>query len=418
MKKISFNHGTLGFDQNHAYFELPRSQIYLNSVEEIQRIHELKQIAFPCTVELKEEQLEMNFVIEKGFIPFLMMRKGNMDSRLHAAEFLIKLGYFFFNQQEMFTIFDPLNFFVNANGEIKVLYRGIKGLMPAEGYENEPILDQVKRMLLLLFSGARYDELRIHGLSFAKSKTKAGEKRIVFRILQAENFQSLLDEIQVERQERQKEEKELKTEPEATSTNKRFWIQRFSLMDWKKKIIIGSSVWLLSLVVSFILGTSRTPTPPPSSEVTPAFLEGLRKAALQEFDEASTAFQKVDYKKLSKTDQRIVLLSYLFSGQAQLALRLDPAFVEDVANYYSIVDKPEELLKIKSNHPSIRFEQEYAKKNYPAVIQLQSQVTLDQRRRKAVLTAYLAQGQVDKAELFAKKFRDPELTKMIKNHKK
>ena len=260
MKKISFNHGTLGFERNLAYFELPRSHIYLNSVEEIQRIHDLEQIAFPCTVELKEEQLEMKFVIEKGFIPFLMIKKANMESKLNAAEFLVKLGYFFFNQQEMFTIFDPLNFFVNDEGEIKVLYRGIKGLMPADGYEDEPILDQVKRMLLLLFSGARYDELRIHGLSFAKSKTKAGEKRIVLRILQAENFPSLLGSIQTERKERQKEEKEVKQEQETTSRNTS-WLRRFSALDRKKQIVIGLAGWILSVVAAFIWGNqSSIPT--------------------------------------------------------------------------------------------------------------------------------------------------------------
>ena len=142
----------------------------------------------------------------------------------------------------------------------------------------------------------------------------------------------------------------------------------------------------------------------------------MRQAALQEFNEASASFKKVDFKKLSKTDQRIVLLSYLFSGQAQTALQLDPSFVEEVANYYGVVNKQEELLKIKSNHPSIRFEQEYAKKNYQAVIQLQDKVTLDQRRRKAVVTAYLELGQVDQAKQFANKFRDPELSKMIERH--
>lgn len=417
MKKISFNQGTLGFDQNHAYYELPRSQVYLNSVEEIGQIRELKQIAFPCTLTLNEEQLEMKFTIEKDYVPLLMFRKSTMDQKLNAAEFLIKIGYFFMNQKELITVFDPLNFFVNTNGEMKILYRGIKGLMPAEGYQDESILDQVKRLLLLLFTSARYDELRIHGLSFAKTKTKAGEKRIVLMILKAEGFPELLGAIQEERRKRQKEEKTVKLEPEEPPFKKWSLIQKFTSLDGKKRILISAGIWVFSLVIAFVLGRSFAPAPPPSYDVTPDFLEGLRQAALQEFDEASKAFKKIDFNQLSKTDQRIVLLSYLFSGQAQTALRLDPNFGEDVANYYSIVDKPEELLKIQSKHPSIRFEQEYAKKNYQAVIQLQNRVTLDKRRRKAIVTAYLELGQVDQAERFVKKFPDSELAKMVNDSK-
>src|SRR5690606_20453855 len=107
------------------------------------------------------------------------------------------------------------------------------------------------------------------------------------------------------------------------------------------------------------------------------------------------------------------LLSYLYAGQPQKVLTLDPSFAEAVAHYYSQVNKPEELTKIKSKHPAILFEQAYAKKNYQQLIQLQKQVTLDQRRRKIVLQAYLQLGNVDQAKLFAKKFNDPALTKIL-----
>ena len=420
MKKISFNHGTLGFDQNRAHFELPRSQVYLDSVEEIKRIHELKQIGFPCELNLNEKQLEMSFQIEQGFVPFLLLRQKDIHHKLNAAEYLVKLGYFFSNQQEFITIFDPLNFFVNDSGVIKILYRGIKGLMPAEGYENESVLDQIKRMLLILFTSARFDELRIHGLSFAKTKTKAGEKRMVLQILKAENFRDLLGALQQERQRREKQKHQDQNDANNLPEKKGFWhiwLHRFSSLDIKKQLLIGLGVWVLSLGVVFWLGRNTAPEPAPTLEVPNEFLEGLRQASLQEYDEASKAFQKVNFQKLSKTDQRIVLLSYLFSGQAQTALRLDPTFGEEVASYYGIVNKPKELLNIKSNHPAIQFEQAYAKKDYKKVIQLQSKVALDKRRRKAVVTAYLEQGQRQQAENFAKKLKDPELTKMIQEYK-
>jgi|GEM_PF-3990508 len=421
MKKMSFNHGTLGFEQNRAYFELPRSQVYFNTVEEIRRIHDLEKIAFPCELNLKEDQFEMQFQIENGFIPFLMLRKKEIQHKLNAAGYLVKLGYFFSNQQEFITVFDPLNFFVNASGEIKILYRGIKGLMPAEGYEDEPVFDQVKRLLLLLFTSARFDELRIHGLSFARNKTKASDKRIVQQILNATNFSDLLNALQAEQQQRKQQEDVAEQQSEEKAKVPAFlsnWFDWFLSLDLKRQLLIGLGAWVLSLIVFFLLGRVSVSAPEPTFDVSPQFLEGLRQASLQDYQEAARAFEKVDYKKLSRTDQRIVLLSYLFSGQAPKALQLDPTFGEEVASYYSLVNKPDELLRIKSNHPAIQFEQANAKKDYKRVIELQNKVTLDKQRRKTVITAYLELGQIAQAENFAKKWKDPELDKIIQQYKK
>lgn len=407
MKKISFNHGTIGFQKNQAYFELPRSEIYLNSVDEIQAIHRIEKFAFPCSLELKEDHLLMTFQIEQGFVPFLQLRKESSALQLDASEYVIGLGYFFSRQKELVTLFEPNNLFINDKGELKILYRGVNGLMPAEGFEAEPILDQVKRLLLLLFTSARFDELRIHGLEFAKTKTKAGQKRIVQRILQAKEFRDLLTAIKTEREERETE-KEEREQTTLNVSNRRPFFQN------QKVWLVGIGVaWVFSLVIAYVLGMGQKTPVDAGPEIDPKFLAGLKYASLQRFEEASKEFAALEFKKFGKIDKQIILLSYLYAGQPQKVLTLDPSFAEAVAHYYSQVNKPEELTKIKSKHPAILFEQAYAKKNYQQLIQLQKQVTLDQRRRKIVLQAYLQLGNVDQAKLFAKKFNDPALTKIL-----
>lgn len=407
MKKISFNHGTIGFQKNQAYFELPRSEIYLNSVDEIQEIHRVEKFAFPCSLKLKEDHLLMTFQIEQGFVPFLQLRKESTSLQLDASEYVIGLGYFFTRQKKLVTLFEPNNLFINEKGKLKILYRGVRGLMPAEGFDAEPILDQVKRLLLLLFTSARFDELRIHGLEFAKTKTKAGQKRIVQRILQAEEFRDLLTAIKAERVDRETEEED--KEPSKVKVS-----HRPSFLKNQKVLLVGVGVaWIFTFIIAYVLGASQTTSVEDGPEIDPKFLKGLKYASLQQFEEAAKEFDTLEFQKFGKTDQHIMLLTYLYSGQPQKVLTLDPSFAEAIAHYYSQVDKPEELAKIKSKHPAILFEQAYSKKNYQQLIQLQNKVTLDQRRRKIVLQAYLQMGNVDQAKQFANQFNDPTLAKML-----
>lgn len=360
----------------------------------------------------------MDFLIEQGFVPFLRLRNEPIPLQLTAAEYVIGLGYFFDRQQQLVTLFEPNNLFVNEKGELKILYRGIKGLMPAEGFDAEPIIDQVKRLLLLLFTSARFDELRLNGLPFAKTKAKVGQKRIVARILEAPGFPELLTVMKNERKEREEEAATEEKKRQEQAQQQRATTGRFplSFAGQKKWLYIAAASWVVSLIVAYMIGSSQS-TVVENQETKPEFLEGMRQSSLQQFSEAAKEFAKLDFKQLSKTDQRIVLLAYLYSGQAPKAIALDPTFAETVATYYGQINKPEELAKIKSNHPSIRFEQAYANKNYEEVIKLQNQVILDQRRREIVVTAYLEQGQLTEAKKLVDHFKDPALNKLVTEYK-
>lgn len=201
MKKISFNQGTLSIDQNKITFEVPIQKIMINSAQELEPLFQQQNTSFPCEVQLSSDMLSLvfSYQVSTEFVPFLQARLFDRHIRLSMIDQLTRLGYYFDTQERLATVFQPVNFFTDGQGRIKLLYQGLKGLMPADGYDQEPLFDQIRRLSLMLFSEARYDELRINGLKASYPKAFSGERPWIKKILQAIDLNDLLTLISNER---------------------------------------------------------------------------------------------------------------------------------------------------------------------------------------------------------------------------
>ncbi|WP_161769849.1 DUF5592 family protein [Lysinibacillus sp. BF-4] len=143
----------------------------------------------------------------------------------------------------------------------------------------------------------------------------------------------------------------------------------------------------------------------------------LRSFGMQQYDEALKYFEQIDFQKLEITDQDMMLLSYLFTGQAARAIELSPDFAETVVNYYKTTNNIEVLRQLATKVQSRVLDFEVAVDNgdYWKVIELKEFVLMKADRHQAIVQAYVALDNLHKARQYADEVGDRTLIEYVKN---
>lgn len=147
-------------------------------------------------------------------------------------------------------------------------------------------------------------------------------------------------------------------------------------------------------------------------------MKGLQQAAIQQYGEASVQFDKVEYTKIDKDSQKAVLFSYLLNGKANKALKLEPKFAESVVAYYIGIDNMAKINEINVQNEVIDFEKAALNKKYDKVVSLKDKVSMDGRREKLVVEAYVNLKKFDDCFTFAKQQGNKQIMKDIKELQK
>lgn len=400
MKKIAMGSGTIVFDQDDVSYELPTSDCNV-TYDELAQITHLPGIGFSFDSYFTEDhhKFVMRFFLEDGFFIYERVRSELNPSkqlRLAIANNLLFLGDYFSNNDYLVTLFHPLNFFVHeSDGTVLVLYRGLKGQMPAPGYEEEPLVEQIKRMILLLFTSARYENLLLNGNSYANRCLINEYRDITKRILRAKtikDLQSILaDESEAleDLSSSQSEDASAKEESKPQSHLP------------QKKVLIGGGIAVFALAVfGVIYGISSSSGT--ASQLPPTFIEGLRYAALQDYAKATQQFQQTDMNDLSPEYRQTVVEYYVNIGEIDNAQKLNPDYLTQLA-------KSQPLL------PGLQFEKAVMLKDYEKMTELKDQIYLNQRRYKIIIDAYLKQKKFKSAETIAKDSNHPQLIQYVKS---
>jgi hypothetical protein len=334
------------------------------------------------------------FEIDPGHVP---LEKFRLAPELIAIlPQLILIGQYFEQQQLLYTLWQPINWVVSSEGQVKALFRGVDGLFPER--EATPIFDLVKQLMFYLLSSLSLGEIARLGndvwTQLHPSYASLGKKIVrasSWVELEAIDF-SPVEEITTVVE--VKEEPKQKVFPGKSSRKISFQ---------PKWIAIGLGV--LALLTPYLLPEKQNVKQAKSKTIVyeqpAAFISGMREAALGNYKTAAKQFQSVPYTKLSPENRRVVLHTYVELDQWQEALDLDQAAAEIIADYAEKNDQRKKLLKLKSDAPVLRFEQAAYKGKVKDVIALSSQVPLTERRGKVIVRAYLFGGQKDEALAFA-----------------
>lgn len=396
--------------------------------------------------------LSMEFEIQNGFLPLNIFKINSTDEEKHEfVKNLCAIATKIKSFEKIVTVFDDRNILVNSsNIEIKFLYRGAKGLMPAATYEIEGIETQVKRIALFILTTARFDELRVNGLDLALSKASPERYRIVSKILNSSTLNEIyeiMDELKkLLRHEEVKEIKEL-----VLKENNKSFFSMFSLrknnndnelnkeekvrkLPSKKEIessqkqaniiFIGSRAkFVVGVIIGAILITfviylfssgklSNQNVTFAKDQTDQEFItKGLQYAAIQDYQNAADNFEKIKtpFDQLSINNKRAILFSYLMTGRYQRAIEIEPQFSYSVINYLVSKDDIEAVKKINSKEPVIIFEKAAINNDYKTVLKYKDKIELDGRREFIVADAYIALNQLDQGIEFAKNIGNQDL---------
>ncbi|WP_168188820.1 type VII secretion protein EssB/YukC [Thermoflavimicrobium daqui] len=316
MKEIKFNHGLLGLTETKACYVLtPFEEEDFYKVCDLTKVLPEENISFNCELDYIYDQnaLCIKYFIDPGFAPLQEVNKHHIFiTRLDIAKNMIKLGKLFEEYDRLNTILSPLNLFINRDGEVRILYYGIKGVLPAEGFDESTIFQQIKDLIIYVIEDEVIEEDRTH---------------LINDIHRARIYHDLEDVIQ-------REINAITTELEKpVSYDDDPKPIELEVERRKKPSKKGGKVFLvtLSLMITIIaciiffdvpsLVTKSKATP--KNQIDPRLLEGTKLAAIQKYKEAARLFHQLDYKKLSKQDRNIVLFTYLYA-EPDKAFELEP----------------------------------------------------------------------------------------------
>src|SRR5699024_391791 len=112
-------------------------------------------------------------------------------------------------------------------------------------------------------------------------------------------------------------------------------------------------------------------------------------------------------------DKELMLLSYLFVGQADKSLELDSNFDEVVIAYYEAVEQEKALKELVDYSDEIRFKVALLDEDYETVVDMIDEgIEVKEESEESVILAYLDLDLVKEAKEFAE---STENTKSLKS---
>ncbi|WP_124726718.1 type VII secretion protein EssB/YukC [Staphylospora marina] len=398
MKRIPMGDGTLTIDGDQIFYRIPAKDCNVTR-EELIEIEDLPGIGFRAKARFTEDesQLELHFVPEEKFVPFDRIRNDwfqDVSVRLTISRNLLLIADYFMHRPQWVTLFHPMNFFVHEqDGTVLVLYRGLKGQMPAPGYEEESLAEQVKRLILLLFTSSKYEELLLNGNSYAARRLIEAYRPLVRKLLKArelEELQQVMDEA-IEEHAREMEQKEEASQAAGASEKKPIpWLP-----------VAGGVVGLLALMA--VLWMDPESAPPEESALPREYVDSLRAMAIRDTRWLTRSLEQLDdqeLKSLSPDDRQSALELLVFIGDIDRVNKVDPEFMANFA-------RKEQKIK------ELRFEKAVYQKDNGLITELWNQIYLTPRRYKIAVEAFAHLGKYEEAKKTAEQSKDHRLVEWV-----
>ncbi|MFE5322244.1 type VII secretion protein EssB/YukC [Paenibacillus sp. NPDC056579] len=433
-KHFDFNGGTLIITKDVVKYRLPKKVTLAESPEQLADLKELPgDFLFPLkTVEFEDDSRQdfiFYYSIEDGFNPFEKTRTNKLDSKLHIVDSLIRLGEYteeLYRTKGITILLEPVNIYIDSLNRTKALFAGIDTILPSSGFHDDDLLEQVKRLILMLFSSVPYAAMKSKGIGAAREKPAPGAQEFLMTILRCKSFDDLRLAAAQQRDRMDLVEKEI-------AAMKKEQIHT-GLREYRKWIWMGASLLLvvlagLMLVVytsgynsgkdaahaAVLAGASPEPAPIVQEDV----LKALRLGAGAKYKDAILLFQKIDPKQLTDEDKYAYAIALLKRGAGLMALDVfpDKEIIDLVVQDF--VDKKNNLAikQIKVDAPVVKFEKAVIDGNTKAIVELHKGLELDKRRSRIVAEAYMKENNLDEAGTYALKSGDDKLVAKVRFEK-
>lgn len=266
--------------------KISRADISTQDLDDLMLLQLKNDLFLPVELDWQEDVLKMKSELPVGyFAP--EVREQSTSQKLKLLMNLLPLQRIL-SDGKITTFVHPNNIYLDYNGNPKLIYRGIVGLMPGTTPSNQELLRQLKCLAGYLFTKYSFDDL-YNGLLPEISK----QSKFLQDLLAIDDFATLEQFLTTTYAKLSAEEK-----------RKEIKVPRKKFMLFKQLALWLGIALILTLIPLGYLLISKVPT-------DMAFLNANRDFLAQNYDKTITDLEHVKISKLGKTQKYELAYSYV-----------------------------------------------------------------------------------------------------------
>lgn len=266
--------------------KVSRADISTQDLDDLMLLQLKNDLFLPVKLDWQEDVLKMKSELPVGYFA-TEVREQNKSQKIKLLMNLLPLQRILADGQ-ITTFVHPNNIYLDYNGNPKLIYRGIVGLMPGTTPSNQELLRQLKCLAGYLFTKYSFDDL-YNGLLPEISK----QSSFLRDLLAIDDFATLEQFLTTTYAKLSAEEK-----------HKEIKVSRKKFTLFKQLVLWLGIALILTLIPLGYLLISKVPT-------DTAFLNANRDFLAQNYDKTITDLEHVKISKLGKTQKYELAYAYV-----------------------------------------------------------------------------------------------------------
>lgn len=404
-KSIHFNNGTLSTTKNQATWILPDSQVRCVSLGELDYLKKEQDFAVPLiNIEHKNKDIHFTWKLSEGLKPISSVYDEREWFKLKTAKSFVEIVNVFEKSKNLQPVYDPVNFYVDENHRVKVLFYTNPVHLPCRGEDENNFL-QIKKILASLFTSIPQKDLeKVSGQDIIQKTSKEKQEFIsaLMETMTLEDAKKVIDDeynryLSVQDEHEKIIQKNTKT---------------------KHKTLLFVFVGLVAILSLSYIAYSYINNLQAEVEE----LESLTQKQEEELEHINTAYkthltlyeayyegemetalqiaQKL--KEDSNTlDNAFYIELLIRNGQGQKAVDQHPKEINAVLNSLIELDRQEEILELDADDPYLKFEQGIIQADDETLISIIPEIKKPTERQKQLVFEVYLRNDLDQAYEYA-----------------
>lgn len=404
-KSIHFNNGTLSTTKNHATWVLPGSQVRCVSLGELDYLKKELDFAVPLiNIEHKNKNIYFTWELSEGLKPISSVYDKREWFKLKTAKSLVEVVNIFEKSESLKSIYDPVNFYVDENHNVKVLFYTNPIHLPCQEEDGNNFL-QIKKILGSLFvpiSKKNLEEVSEQDIVRKTSKENQEFVSDLMETMTLEDTKKIIDDeynryLSVQDDHEKVMQKNTKT---------------------KQKTLLFVLVGLVAALSLWYITYSNAN----NLQAEVEDLESLAQSQEEELEHINTAYkthltvyeayhagemdlalQNAQQLKNDSNvlDDELYIELLIRNGMAQEAIDQEPKEINIILNSLIELDRQEEIMELDADDPYLKFEQAIINEDDEALISIIPEIQEPTERQQQLIFEIYFRNDRDQAYAYA-----------------
>lgn len=403
-KGVQFNKGTLESTRSDVTWKIPTSEVHCVSVNELDYLRETKHFAAPLSsIERIDDQLQFTWTLPEGYQPIESVNTQSTWYKLKTAKYFLEIAKYFEENENLKTVYDMKNFFVDQHYNVKVIFYSNPIHLPYQSNKNDN-LESIKKILARILTSI--NEKKLDAVDTKETERKDKRSVLIKSIMQSDSIDDLIHLVDVEYD----HYLSLQDQRQMVEDTKRRKKQNRSLLMFSGIVVAMLCVWYFNSgigdktnEISELEAEAKTKQEALEEENEKyqsqlasydAYFNGeIDKAfeAASEIEDNPTGLNKVFYSEV-----------LVRNGEIDEALEQFPEMTNLIAEQVVRFKEKELVLEIESDDPYFKFEQALLKEEDEEVAEIIPELKSPTERQKQLIFDFYLRTNRDEALTYAK----------------